>query len=235
MATTSVRTPPAARRRRRRPPLTRERILSEALALVDEDGLDALTMRGLGRRLGVEAMSLYNHVPGKDGLHDGIRELLWEELQHRLEGGETWKDSLRSIASCLRGCARQHPRAFPLFWSGDTLSESMLRTLEAGIAMLHAAGLDRESSARTLNAVLGYAAGYAMMEHSCMAAVRPVDERSDLETGVELARVLPPGAPTDLAQIALNCCAFDPDAQFEFGLNALMAGLDPHCETHDER
>lgn len=235
MATTSVRTRPA-RSRRKRPPLTRERILREALQLVDEEGLEALTMRRLGSRLGVEAMSLYNHVPSKDGLHDGIRELLWQELRDTVESGKTWKDSLRSIATCLRGCARNHPRAFPLFWSGNTLSESMLRTLEAGLTTLHGAGLDRERSSKTLNAVLGYACGYAMMELSCLCAARPlVAGRSELEAGVALARILPPGAPAELAQIARDSCAFDPDPQFEFGLEALLAGLDPDCETHDAR
>ena len=73
-------------------------MLDEALKLVDEEGLEALTMRRLGKRLGVEAVSLYNHVDGKPALQAGIVRLLWEEGEHSLEDGHGWKHSLRSLA-----------------------------------------------------------------------------------------------------------------------------------------
>lgn len=83
--------------------------------------------------------------------------------------------------------------------------------------------------------MLGYAGGYATMELSCPSGARALaDGRSDLEAGVELARMLPPAAPAELAQVARDCCGYDPDAQFEFGLEALLAELDPECETRDE-
>jgi AcrR family transcriptional regulator len=229
-------------RARRRPPLTRERILREALSLVDEEGLAGLTMRRLGARLGVEAMALYNHVPGKEGLRDGIGELLWEDLARSLEQGEGWKDSMRQIASCLWGLARQHPHAFPLILGGgDSLAEPMLRTLARGLAMLEGAGFQRGAAANTLNAVVQYAFGYSMMQLSYRSAVPVavggvgISGQSELDTIVQLTRALPPDAPSELVRVARDCCACDFDQQFEFGLNALLAGLDPGCNTLESR
>jgi len=219
--------------RRPRRPLSRERVLTEALALVDERGLGALTMRALAGRLHVEAMSLYNHVPGKQGLYDGIRGLLWDELRRALESGQTWQDSLRSIARCLRAIAHAHPNAFALFFSGSTLDERMLRTLSRGLAMLDEGGFDRQPAAQTLTAVVHYALGYAIMELSLRVALAPASEDEDeLETIVRLTRTLPSDAPPELVRVARDCCGADADLQFEFGLEALLAGLDPHCETH---
>jgi AcrR family transcriptional regulator len=225
---------------RKRPdtPLTRERVLREALQLVDDEGLKALTMRALGNRLGVEAMSLYHYVEGKDGLRDGIRELLWEELRRSLESGQGWKDSMRQIAACLWGLARQHPHAFPLMLGGDSLAEPMLRTLARGLETLEEAGFERDAAASTLNAVVQYAVGYSMMALSYRSAVPVsvggigINGESELDTIVRLTRALPPDAPSELVRVARDCCACDYDKQFEFGLKALLAGLDPECDTH---
>jgi AcrR family transcriptional regulator len=235
-------TSPRATATRRKPPqtpLTRERVLREALQLVDDEGLKALTMRALGNRLGVEAMSLYHYVQGKDGLRDGIRELLWEELRRSLESGQGWKDSMRQIASCLWALARHHPHAFPLILGGDSLAEPMLRTLARGLATLEEAGFERDAAANTLNAVVQYAVGYSMMELSYRSAVPVsvggigINGESELDTIVRLTRALPPDAPAELVRVARDCCACDYDKQFEFGLGALLAGLDLSCNTHD--
>lgn len=218
----------------RRPKLTRERVLVEALALADERGLGALTMRAVGARLGVEAMSLYNHVPSKGALRDGIRELLWDELRDALQRGDGWRESLQSIARCLRGLARKHPHAFPLITSGDTLAEPMLRTLATGLAMLDESGFDQHHAAQTLNAVVHYALGYAMMELSYQAAaIRPIQNgHPEFDAIVQLARALPADAPPELVRAARDCCASDLDEQFEFGLQALLDGLDAARDRH---
>jgi AcrR family transcriptional regulator len=208
-------------------------VLAEALALVDEGGLEALTMRALAARLGVEAMSLYNHVPSKQGLYDGIGGLLWDELGRALASGESWQQSLRSVARCMRALAHSHPNAFPLIISGTTLDERMLHAMSRGLTMLDERGFDRERAAKTLTSVVHYALGYAMMELSLRAAVGPAPEgEGDLETIVRLTRTLPVDTPPELVRVARDCCAADLDVQFEFGLDALLAGLDPDCRTH---
>jgi TetR/AcrR family tetracycline transcriptional repressor len=93
--------------------LSRERILAGALELVDQDGLEALTMRRLADALKVDPMSLYNHVESKDDLLDGLTETLWSEV--RLPDRTTgWKPTLREFATSVRGLARAYPLAYPL-------------------------------------------------------------------------------------------------------------------------
>ena len=107
--------PPApARRRRGRPAkLSRQAILAAALALLDREGADALTMRRLGSELGVEAMSLYRHVKDRDELLEGLADFLATELEPR-RGEVEWPDALRTFAGELRALARRHPAAFSL-------------------------------------------------------------------------------------------------------------------------
>ena len=82
----------------RRAPLTQERVLRAAVALADEQGADALTMRNLGKRLGVEAMSLYNYVASKDDLLGRMVDTVFGEIRVPAEAGD-WKAALRSHAT----------------------------------------------------------------------------------------------------------------------------------------
>jgi AcrR family transcriptional regulator len=101
-----------------RVPLDRDRIISAAIAFIDEQGLPGLTMRRLGDRLGVEAMSLYRYVPGKEDLLDAVVESLVlsmeydDEVLTRPENG--WQDFLQRLAHGVRRVALLHPKAFPL-------------------------------------------------------------------------------------------------------------------------
>ncbi len=108
--------------RRDRAPLTRARIVRAALALIDERGLGQLTMRRLGADLGVEAMSLYKHVPGKEAILDGVRELLLQEfaatpLAVEDEAGG-WREHLARFANAYRAVGLAHPEAFGLLAPG---------------------------------------------------------------------------------------------------------------------
>jgi TetR/AcrR family tetracycline transcriptional repressor len=115
----------------------------------------------------------------------------------------------------------------------DTLAEPMLRTLAIGLSMLEESGFDHERAARTLNAVVHYALGYSMTELSYRAAaIRPVlGGESELDAIVQLARALPADASPELVRVARDCCASDLNEQFEFGLQALLAGLNLACDT----
>src|SRR3954465_15348638 len=87
-------------------PLSRERVLATAVALADESGLESLSMRKLGQALGVEAMSLYNHVAGKEALLDGMVDLVFAEID--LPAGGDWKKSLRQRAISMRAALARH-------------------------------------------------------------------------------------------------------------------------------
>ena len=211
----------------RRPALTRQRTLEEALRLVDEEGLQALTMRALGKRLGVDPMAVYNHVSGKAMLRQGIGELLWHELARSTEVSEDWAGSMRAFAAAIRRLAREHPNAYPLLLTGTVSPAPGLRLFAAQLDVLHEAGYDENRAAEILRAVFAYAYGYATIELStfcldCGAAGEP----DEFEAILALSRTLPADLPSDLAQVArVVCLAADLDQQFEVGLAALLAGL----------
>lgn len=211
----------------RRRPLNRERVLEEALRLVDEEGMSALTMRALGKRLGVEGTAVYNHVPGKAALVAGIGELLWAELERSTDRDPDWRRSVRAFAAAVRRLARAHPNAYPLLLAGKVSPAPGLRLFESQLEALQAAGYDETRAAEILRAVFGYACGYAMMELSsfCLEC-RPSGGAADFDTLLALSRTLPADLPPNLAQVARVVCLADLDQQFEFGLDALLAGFE---------
>ncbi len=98
-----------------RPPLSRQRVAEAALTLIDDQGLDGLSMRKLGAALGVEAMSLYNHVSSKDDLLHAVTDELYVMIlaaYGQPEGG--WKEQARQMADCYVRVAEEHPNAIPL-------------------------------------------------------------------------------------------------------------------------
>src|SRR5215218_3500871 len=115
----------------KRRPLSRRRILEAAVRFVDREGLEALSMR----ELGVEAMSLYNHVPNKSALLDGMVEVLLGELEIPPED-EGWERRIREAYRAFRRLAHEHPNVFPLLvvrppdtMDGIWLVEEFLKTL----------------------------------------------------------------------------------------------------------
>jgi TetR/AcrR family tetracycline transcriptional repressor len=224
----------AGRARARRQRLTRQRVLEEALRVVDEGGLEALTMRALGERLSVEAMAIYNHVAGKQGLREGISELLWAELERSVAPDPDWRRSMRSLARGVKRLAADHPHAFPLLLASPISPAPGLRAFGAQLEVLRAAAQDEERAADILRAVIGYACGHAMIELSSLSVTEGAAGGSGLDALLALARSLPPDLPPELAEVARAVCVHDPERQFEIGLEALLAGFDPYCETLEE-
>src|SRR5450759_4882179 len=99
-----------------RTPLSRERVLRAALALADVEGIGSLTMRRLGQELGVEAMSLYNHVANKGDLVDGLVDLVFAEIDLPSEGGD-WRTEMRWRAISVRNALARHRWAIGLMGS----------------------------------------------------------------------------------------------------------------------
>src|SRR3954465_5009340 len=106
--------------------LSRERVLGAAVLLADAGGLEALTMRRLGEELGVEAMSLYKHVANKDGLVDGMVDLVFAEIE--LPSGDTdWRTAMRGRAVSARSALRRHPWATALMQARTAPGPATLR------------------------------------------------------------------------------------------------------------
>ncbi|MET9734071.1 TetR/AcrR family transcriptional regulator C-terminal domain-containing protein [Streptomyces sp. NPDC006458] len=151
--------------------LSRERVLASALALVDREGLAALSMRRLGAELGVEAMALYRYAASKDALLDGLVEALYLELQERLPDGEPdWRAGLHRIARATYDVCLAHPRVVPLL-STRMLAVplarrplAVLREHERVLGLLREAGLDAARATTVFRAFQAWILGYVSVE-----------------------------------------------------------------------
>ncbi|SDS81739.1 DNA-binding transcriptional regulator, AcrR family [Nocardioides scoriae] len=174
-------------------PLDRVRILDAALLHIDESGLTGLTMRRLGQRLGVEAMSLYRYVPGKEELLDGVVETLLGEMQrddHVLRAPDAgWQDFLQRLAHGVRRVALAHPKAFPLVASRPPEAPWLrppLRSLEwveDFLAGLCSEGFSDEAAVAAYRAFTSFLLGHLLLEVAAHGAdVGPLDVLDDGES-----------------------------------------------------
>ena len=125
--------------------LTRERVLRAALELADAEGIETLSMRRLGGRLGVEAMSLYNHVADKEDVLDGILDLVIGGIAVP-ESGADWRKAMRERAVSARQAFRRHPWAAALMDSRTSSGPGRLRYFDALVGALTGAGFPLEQA-----------------------------------------------------------------------------------------
>jgi TetR/AcrR family transcriptional regulator, tetracycline repressor protein len=212
---------PRGRPPRELQPLTRERILSAAIALVDRDGVEGLTIRVLAQALGVSAMALYNHVPNKEALLDGIHEALLLEVElPALAGRTTWRRALSSLATGLRAALRRHPHTLSLVATRPIRSERMLAAFDALLGVLRVAGFTGRESIYLVDAVAVFVVGHAFAEHGASFGARPDRDGTDMSVAALRAANL-----TQLADAIELLGAHDYDAEFAMALDALLDGF----------
>jgi AcrR family transcriptional regulator len=204
--------------RPRREPLTRERVVAAALDVMDREGLDAVTMRRVGRELGVEAMSLYNHVRDKEDLLDGVVEAVlagYRDTDRSLD----WVERGKAAAREWRRLLRAHPAVITLMTERrhPLTSVRSLRPMEDAADILLSAGLPPDDVAQVYRAVGGYIFGSVMMELGAMVGGG--------ETTPEDLPALPLDELPNLARVFHGFVTCDDDATFEFGLELILGGV----------
>jgi len=208
----------------RREPLTRERILRAALNVMDQEGLEAVTMRRLGRELGVEAMSLYNHVEDKEAILEGILEVVMAEFEFPEETGN-WEADVRAGARAWRRLMIAHPTVIALFAESKhpASSPERLRPMEWAFEILGRGGLSEDEVVHAFRAIGGYIMGSVLNE-----VANPVPGMVDRDHRAEheqLAGALPPTEFPNLVRLLPLMAECDAEVDFEFGLDLLIAGL----------
>jgi AcrR family transcriptional regulator len=207
----------------RREPLTRERVIRAALRIMDQEGLEAVSMRRIGRELGVEAMSLYNHVQDKEDILDSICEAVLSEF--RIPDADGWTEGARLAAREYRRLLLAHPTVVTLMTERKrpfTTAES-LRAYEFALEVFRTAGLSEEDSVKSFHVFGGYILGFVTMELGLV--VGGPDDEAHAKAHQEMARML---ESADLPRMReamphfMNC---DLEEQFEFGLDLLIEGL----------
>jgi AcrR family transcriptional regulator len=148
-----------------RAPLNRDRVLRAAVALADEEGMSSLSMRKLGEALGVEAMSLYNHVASKADLLDGMIDIVFGEI-HLPSGEDDWRAGMRQRAMSARQVLRRHPWAIGLMESRTSPGPATLRHHDAVLGCLRRAGFSLELAGHAYSLLDSYIYGFALQEAS---------------------------------------------------------------------
>ncbi|MFI6107674.1 TetR/AcrR family transcriptional regulator C-terminal domain-containing protein [Streptomyces sp. NPDC051310] len=202
----------AHRARGQRAGLTRQAVLEAAVRLVDREGMAALSMRRLGAELGVEAMTLYHHVPNKSALLDGMIEQIVAEAVPPEFGAATWREDLRAYAHALMAALAAHPHAVPLLLSRPALTPRNLRTLEAVVRMLHEAGFPLPRTLDILYSLTSFVVGQAA------AQAGSIDGAGSLAS-------LDPDVYPLLVRAAAAVGEDAGAARFEYALDALLSGF----------
>jgi AcrR family transcriptional regulator len=197
-----------------RTPLSRSRIAQAALAVVDRDGLEALSMRRLGAELGVEGMAVYRYFPNKAAVLAGVVEVLLAELVIPPPSNVPWTEVFRDVSHAYRALLLRHPHAIPLLAALPLTDPAAARAAGSVMALLRAAGFDAESALRTLATITSYVVGIAQWEVGT-APLRA--EGRDI--------TLPPDADPYLVELLPQLAEDDCDETFEFGLDVIVRGL----------
>jgi TetR/AcrR family transcriptional regulator, tetracycline repressor protein len=212
----------------KREPLTRERVISTALRIMDEEGLDAVTMRRIGRELGVEAMSLYNHVEDKDDILTGICEHVL--AQFRVPEVDDWGEAARLGAREYRRLLRDHPNVITLMTEqkGAFTNPESLRGYEFALDVFHRAGLQGADAVKAFHAFGGYILGFVTME---LGLILGGEDEHDAQGHAAMAQLAGMANLPRLREALPHFLECDDDEQFEFGLDLLIEGLRAHAAT----
>ena len=203
--------------------LTRERILSTALSLVDEDGIEALSMRRLAKELGVDPMAIYHHLPNKRALLCALIEKVFSEMRVP-ETGKTrdWRERVRAWARAFRDVARAHPKLVPQLASyPEAAAEATLESTEELYAAFEAAGMPPRKIVGAVGVVVDYLNGFTLAEAS--GALGDPDEQREM---VELLDAQPPEELPAMRRTLEALSSEDLGTDFEFGLEVVLAGLE---------
>lgn len=194
-----------------RAPLDRGQILHAALALIDEAGLPALSMRALGGRLGVQAMSLYEHVHDKEAVLDGVVELLVAEIEVPDAAAVGWRDFLTEMSRSYRAVALRHPGAFVLMVSRPLATPAALARFEAALDGVRRSGFPPEAAPVVFLTIESFTSGMAMNEISGA-------------TSLDLSGLDPVDFP-NISGLAPLVEQAAPDDMFDTCLTAVVEGL----------
>ena len=207
-----------------RTPLSRERVLRAALALADAGGIDSLTMRKLGQELGVEAMSLYNHVANKEDILDGIVDLVFGEIDIPPDRTD-WKTAMRRRGVSVRDVLVRHPWATSLMQSRTNPGPATLRHNDSVIGSLRKSGFTIDMAAHAFSVLDGYIYGFALQQANLPS--RTSEESEHLARNIlgQLPAEKYPYMAEMITDYALRP-GYNFAKEFEFGLDLILDGLE---------
>lgn len=210
-----------------RAPLSRERVLQTALHLADSEGLQAVTMRRLGQELGVEAMSLYNHVANKDDILRGIFEMVMNEIDVPSARSD-WKATLRASALSAHNTWTRHPWAHSLMMSSSMAGSARMEWMESVLKTLRHAGFSAEETCPAYHALESHITGFTLWR----ANIPPAAELKGMAEKA-LQAISAEEYPYIVEHVEQHLVDPKPGdkSTFEFGLDLLLDGLERNLNT----
>lgn len=205
---------------RQRAPLSRERVLRASIALADQSGIESLTMRRLGQELGVEAMSLYNHVTNKDDILDGIVDLVLGDIDVPASGTD-WKSAMRQRAMSAHAVLLAHPWAAMLMMSRYNIGPGMTRHLDATLGRLREGGFSVGGALDAWNTLDSHLYGFTLQELNLPFEVKQVQQVS-----ADVLAQLPADQYPHVAEVITEIMQTGREEDFEFGLDLILDGLE---------
>ncbi len=207
--------------------LTPQTVVEGALALADAEGLEAVTIRRLAKRLGVTPMALYWHFRSKDELLDGMAAKTFEEVDLSVDASATWQEQLRALLGSMLGVLRAHPSAAILLSTRTASSEGSLRATEVVLDILRRGGFSPTEATQVARHALSTVVNLVGGEPGVVAR----DESGEMVDARRRARIflesLPPERYPRLVEAAIPLSeGVNPDAYFAFGLDLLLAGIE---------
>jgi AcrR family transcriptional regulator len=207
-------------------PVTPERIADAALAVIDAQGLDGLTVRALAQQLGLGTMTLYWYVKNKDEVMDLVADRLLAGVELP-SVGQDWRVACRQGAMAVRSALLRHPRAVPIIVGRGTFGPNGLGMVEASIGVFRAAGFGDDDAADAYFAISNYVTGFCTFETAGLDPAAPMlDRDSYARMARQYVSILPPDRYPNLVAAAPRMFGGSRDERFAFGLDCLIAGFE---------
>jgi AcrR family transcriptional regulator len=204
-----------------RTPLTKERVLRAAVRLADERGLESLSMRRLAKELGVEAMSLYNHVQNKDEILAGMIDLVASEIELPSDEAD-WKAAVRRSAISSRDALLRHRWAAGIWMSSQSGGPAHLRRADWQLRTLREAGLSKELTYHAFHVLEAYVLGYTLQQLSF-----PYKMEDLAGLAANFLQQLPTDEYPDFVEhVMQHLEPHGDEGGYEVGLDLILAGLE---------
>jgi AcrR family transcriptional regulator len=210
----------------RRPRLTRQRVVAEALAVIAQDGAQALTMRSLATRLGVVPGALYHHVGNKQQLQDLVLDGVLAEIDFDLDSSMPWAEQLKIVAHRLRQVLEDHPGVAAILKTRDPLGPHSLALAEAFLSPLQTAGFGNREAGLAFFLLVDYTIGFAVSSPRTSVNEQRVRDTAIRAQLHEFFRSLPPDRFPALVALGEHVWLDNRDERFTAGLQVLVDGLE---------
>ncbi len=203
----------------RRSPLNRERVLRAAMELADAHGIESLTMRKLGQSLGVEAMSLYNHVANKDDILDGMVDLVLTDIEVPTAGTD-WRAAMRHRSISAHQVLLAHPWAAMLIMSRYSIGPGMTQYLNETLGRLREGGFSIQGALDAWHTLDSHLYGFTLQELNL-----PFDVNDAPQVSAEVLGQLPAERFPYVVEVITEVMHSGREEDFEFGLDLILDGL----------